>query len=231
VKWARGLRHGKAAAGLGTGWRLAFFAVLGGVMGTLLDSLHVLNNTAYYQNVWKFPLLDVAWYVPAEFATAGVIVGLVRPWFDVELRRRRSELPPAIVVLGMACLTVAWFASGWLTKECWSHGAAQCTSDPNALIATLLTFIGGGMWLIFDRTWQGALAALLTAGAGVTVELSLVALTGTYHYRQFDFWGVPKWLPPLYVVACVAVGNLGRFMKYSWKDEDSAPAVAGGEAA
>lgn len=220
--WLSKLRAKEACTGLSVGQRLAFFALLGGVMGTLLDAFHVLNETAYYDNFPKIPLLDVAFYVPIEFATAGVVVGLIRPWLDVELRRKRSELPPAIVLFGMIVLSGAWFGSGWLTAQCWVSQTPQCTSDPSALIATILTFIAGGMWLVFDRSWQGAFAALLTAGIGVTVELGLVELTGTYHYRHPDFWGVPKWLPSLYVVACVAVGNLGRFMKYSWKEEVAA---------
>ena len=47
-------------------------------MGTCLDALHVVNETATYQNVPKLPLLDVAFYVPFEFMAAGFTVHLVR---------------------------------------------------------------------------------------------------------------------------------------------------------
>lgn len=197
----------KPTRGLRADRRLLFFAALGAIVGTCLDALHVWNKTAGYENVWTFPVLDVAWYVPLEFTAAGIIVGMLRPELDEELQRKRSDLPTAQVISGLVCLVVAWAGSGVLTRA----------RIDNTLIAGALTTVAVGAWALLDKTWQGAVAALITAAIGVGVESGLVLWTGTYHYTVPDLFGaVPVWLPALYLIACVAVGNLGRFMKYSW---------------
>lgn len=181
-------------------------------MGTVLDALHVLNETAVYQGVARIPLLEVAFYVPLEFMAAGFTVGMLRPELDEELSRARSEQPLSHVLAGMGVLAAAWFASGWLTRlrvENWE-------------IAAVLWPVAALCWAAFDRTWQGAVAAVITAGIGVGVEAGLVK-SGTYRYLYPDFWGLPLWLPALYMIACVSVGNLGRFMKYSWDRERGEP--------
>ncbi len=181
-------------------------------MGTVLDSLHVWNRAASYPNVTTLPLLRVAWYVPIEFMFAGAIVGTVRPELDEELKRKPERISLVFVAFGLSALTLAWWATGALTNA----------GVPNSAIATLLTLAGAGTWAIFDGTRQGAIAAAITAFLGVSVETAIV-MTGTYKYTCPDLLGapgpeglVPQWLPGLYVVACVAVGNVGRFMKYSW---------------
>ena len=98
---------------------------------------------------------------------------------------------------------------------------------PNSAISSVLTLFALGMWAIFDSSRQGAVAATITAVSGVVVE-SLIVKTGTYRYSQPDLLGlVPQWLPSLYITACVAIGNLGRHMKYSWRpaEETQTPGV------
>jgi len=197
----------KPTDGLRADRRILFFALLGAVMGTCLDALHVLNETALYENVWKIPVLEVAWYVPLEFTAAGVVVGMLRPELDEELRRKRSDLAAVLVLAGFVWLVVAWAGSGLLTRA----------KVDNALIASLLSVIAVGTWAIFDKSWQGVVSAAITAAIGVGVEAALVSWSRTYRYTVPDLFGVvPVWLPPLYMIASVAVGNLGRFMKYSW---------------
>lgn len=197
----------KPRGGLRADRRLLFFALLGAVMGTALDALHVANETAGYEHVWLFPVLNVAWYVPLEFTVAGMVVGMLRPELDEELQRKRSDLPIAHSLWGLVCLVIAWAGSGLLTRA----------RVENTLIAGGLAVIAVGAWALLDKTWQGAVAAFITAAIGVGVETGLVLWTGTYHYTVPDLFGaVPVWLPALYLTACIAVGNLGRFMKYSW---------------
>lgn len=176
-------------------------------MGTLLDTLHVWNGAASYppEKVWTFPGLGVAWYVPLEFMVAGAVVVTVRPELDEGLDRAQTDIALNTVVWGLAGLTLAWWGSGYLT----SHGV------PSSAASSVLTLFALGMWAIFDSTRQGAIAAGITAVIGVAVE-SAIARTGTYRYTNPDLGLVPQWLPSLYITACVAVGNLGRYMKYSW---------------
>lgn len=208
----------KPVYGLATHWRLLFFAVLGATMGTLLDALHVYNGAAGYSGVRMLPVLNVAWYVPFEFATAGVVVGMLRPELDEELRRKRSDLPGWKVLLGMLILAAVWAASGLLGRAGLSNEATTAILLPISILT----------WWLFDRTPQGTVAALLTALVGILVESALVH-TETYHYTRPDFLGVPMWLPNLYLTACIAVGNLGRFLKYSWDRPSREPEDADDE--
>lgn len=205
LAWAWKMLHHKPRLGLRTDSRILFFVLLGGIAGTLLDALHVWNLTARYDNVWRIPYLNVAWYVPFEFTAAGVIVGMLRPELDEEMSRKRSDLSRGRVLFGVGCFFVAWAGSGLLTRA----------GVPDGYITLGLGTTAVGVWALSDRTWQGVAAAVLTAFLGVTVEAMLV-WQGTYYYTNPSLFGVPMWLPLLYLTACVAIGNLGRFLKYSW---------------
>lgn len=186
-------------------------------MGTLLDALHVCNRTASYPDVWTVPGLGVAWYVPLEFMLAGAVGVTVRPELDEGLKGSPSDVSRSALVFSLLGLTLAWWGSGYLTRQ----------GVPNSAISSVLTLFALGMWTIFDSSRQGAVAATITAVSGVVVE-SLIVKTGTYRYSQPDLLGlVPQWLPSLYITACVAIGNLGRHMKYSWRpaEETQTPGV------
>jgi hypothetical protein len=203
--WLLAVLLRKPVHGLRLKHRALIFGVLGLIVGTLLDAYHVYNGTAEYMNTVKIPVLDVAWYVPLVFAAGGLAVGLLRPELDEELQRKRSDLALRVVLLGLGSLVIAWAGSGLLTRE----------GVPNSEITLVLTMMAIATWAFFDRTYQGVMAALITAAAGVGVE-AMIVRTGTYRYIQADFIGVPAWLPSLYLTACVAGGNAGRFLKYSW---------------
>lgn len=223
MAWALAMLQHKPVHGLATHWRLIFFAIVGATMGTLLDAVHVWTGTAGYRGVAMVPVLNVAWYVPPEFAVAGMVVGMLRPELDEELSRPRSDLPGWQVLAGMLFLCAVWGSSGLLGRAGLS----------NTQITAILTPTAAAGWVAFDRTRQGVIAAILTAVVGVGVESALVQ-TGTYYYTRPDFLGVPSWLPSVYLTACGAVGNLGRFLKYSWDrppGEQDAPEAPRGEAA
>ncbi|MBK8255395.1 MAG: hypothetical protein IPK82_22390 [Polyangiaceae bacterium] len=204
--WLSAAIRRKPSGGLPLTIRAPFFALLGATMGTLLDSLHVLNGVAGYKNTTLIPIIKVAWWVPLEFATAGMVVGLLRPEFDEEFNRKRSDLPGWVVLAGMVSLVVVWGGSGLLSKAGLSNWAIAGILTPTAVV----------IWSLFDRTYPGAIAAVITAVIGVVVESGLV-YSETYFYTKPDiFSAVPVWLPSLYLTACVAVGNLGRYLKYSW---------------
>src|SRR5262245_57099325 len=105
--WAIAMVHRKPVHGLRLKNRALLLSILGLTAGTLLASLHVWNLTAAYTSVAKIPYLDVAWYVPVEFAIAGLAVGLLRPELDEELHRKRSDLPARQVILGLVILVIA----------------------------------------------------------------------------------------------------------------------------
>jgi hypothetical protein len=99
-----------------------------------------------------------------------------------------------MVMAGLLIFGILYFASGFLP------------------VSLKFYFILGGallIWLLFDRSWQGALLGLGTGLAGSCVEITLTHFD-YFHYTSPDRWGIPYWLPFLYVGASVAVGNLGR---------------------
>lgn len=211
--WLSRVRSGERGPGLRWDRRVLFFAFVGLVMGTCFDAFHVLTKTATYVDVWKFPYLEVAWYVPLEFTAAGIVVGMVRPVLDARFHGPNGRLVCLAIALGLGCLCIGWGGSGLLTPACWSDDAPKCWSDPNVPYLGFLLVLGVGGWVAFDRTWEGIVAALITAGIGVSIELALIHLDGSYRYLHADFHGVPIWLPALYIIACGSIGNLGRYLK------------------
>ncbi len=216
VAWLRRVLAGDKGAGLRWENRFLFFALLGLGMGTFFDAFHVFTSTAGYVHVPRIPLLDVAWYVPFEFTVAGVVVGMVRPVLDQRFDGPKSRLTCWKAVAGMVFFSLAWGGSGLLTPFCWLAADVVnpvCTADPNVPYLILLLVIGGAAWYAFDRTVEGVLVALFTAGIGVGVELFLIHVHGSYRYSHGDFHGVPSWLPALYIIAAGSIGNFGRFLK------------------
>lgn len=214
LRWLRRVRDGEPGRGLRYDRRALFFALLGLVMGTLFDTLHVWTGTAGYCHTLILPFLRVAWYVPIEFTVAGMLVGLARPEIDEEFQRKVSGLSAKSVLLGLGSFAFVWGVSGAFTPLCWDDtGAPRCTSNPNAVLVGLLVVAAGATWLVFDRTVEGVVMALVMGSIGVLVEAGIVKLTGTYHYTHPDFWGVPMWLPFIYTIAGGSIGNLGRFLK------------------
>jgi hypothetical protein len=63
-------------------------------------------------------------------------------------------------------------------------------------------------WLV-DRRPIGAMHALGAAIAGTGVEIALVQ-AGTFGYHEGPLFGVPLWLPLLYVCASYAVATVAR---------------------
>lgn len=202
-------------------WRLG---LLGLTLGTAADSAHVWTGTAEYIDVWTFPLLRVAWWVPGEFVAAGITIGLLQPVCDRIIRKLFPEshqrtyrrLSPERLALGLIGLAVLWFGSGLLTM-------ATC---PNEVIAAIGASACVGLWFLCDRRASDFITAPLTAAIGVGVEW-WITTTGKYHYLHtnveslhIESLPVPIWLPFLYVAASIGVGNLGRFYAFG---EDGVP--------
>jgi hypothetical protein len=59
-----------------------------------------------------------------------------------------------------------------------------------------------------ERGWQNLLLSFVTAITGTLIEMILVA-AGAFIYLHSDVFGVPYWLPCIYAIASLAVGDLG----------------------
>lgn len=225
LRWLRAVWAQEPTEGLRWDRRLLFWAIYGGTMGTVFDSIHVHTRTAGYGNTPLIPYLDVAWYVPIKFTVASVLIGMLRPELDEEFKREVSRLSGKSVLFGLACFWFAWGFTGLFTPYCWTGGGVgsavpQCTAHPNYVLFFVLGVIAVGTWWAYDKTLESIGVASTIAAIGVGVEVYLVNFRlpwgelPTYHYAHADFWGVPCWLPLIYVIAAGSLGNLARFLKY-----------------
>ena len=171
----------------------ACLALAGATAGTLLDVIHVRTGTTAYAAP---AFAGLAWWVPALFAAAGVAIGLSHAGLERALDVRRAAPTPPALLAGLAILGLAWVASG----------ALPCAYATTGLV---LAAVAVGVWWTLDRTALGVVLAVATAAVGTGVEAAL-AHAGVFHYLRPDMGPVASWLPWLYVVASVTVGNLGR---------------------
>ena len=174
-------------------WHVAWLAVAGAVLGTLLDGVHVTTATTRYAHPF---VLGLAWWVPGLFAGAALAIGFSHRLADRVVGR---DVRPGrrAVIAGLVVLLALWATSG-LVKPA---RAALVVLVP----ASLAT------WWALERTAVGLVLALATAAVGVGVEATL-ASRGVFSYVAPDAGRVASWLPWLYVAASVAVGNLARYL-------------------
>jgi hypothetical protein len=177
-------RWGKAAA---------ILAILGGTVGSALDALHVYTHTTQYTHP---DFLGIAWWVPPEFALAGVAIGLARPIWERLLLRPEPSRPAWNVGFGMAMFVLAYALSGLLPFD-WTTRSL------------VLVSIFGIVWGVCDRTPLGAFLAGSTAFLGTATEIALVRLD-LFSYLHPNLSVVAGWLPWLYTTAAISVGNLGK---------------------
>lgn len=175
------------------GKAVAVLALLGATVGTALDAVHVHTGTTQYTHPDFFGL---AWWVPPEFALAGVAIGLARPIWERLLLRPAPSRSRRSVAFGMAMFVLAYALSGLLPFD-WTTKSL------------VLVSIFGVVWGVCDRTALGAFLAGSTAFLGTATEIALVRLD-LFSYLHPNLSVVAGWLPWLYSTAAIAVGNLGK---------------------
>lgn len=170
---------------------LVVLAALGATLGVALDGIHThLGATSYTRPVlWR-----AAWWTPLIFAGA-FSVGLARPLLERLLRRPSPAPPPRVVLAAMACFVGAYFVT--------------VRPLPWPVTSALLLAVFAAAWWTFDRTAITLGICCAAAVGGPAVEALLVA-RGLFVHHQVLAFGVPGWLPFLYMVAGVALTTLAR---------------------
>lgn len=172
-----------------TRW-LGYF-LLGATAGSLLDGIHTHSGMTLYPTPWVWMM---AWWTPLVFGFAVVAIASNHLALDHAAPRTR---PSAVnVTLAIVTFVIAYFASGYLPLD-------------NPAKAVVLAAFAVGAWLAYDRSWQGAMMALVTGTLGPMFEVGMTHF-GLFQHLHPDVWGVPLWLCGLYGTASVAVGNLAR---------------------
>ena len=177
--------------------RTVILFLLGATLGTFGDWMHVMSHTLGYPN----PIAPIPWtgqpfWVPFLFGFAVLSTGQAhlasRSFFCIPPR----EVPFSTVITGAIAFLVLYGLSGSLP-----HNIGN--------IRDLVLSIGAlSIFIFFDRTIHGLMLGLITALIGTTVEILLTRL-GVFSYSPYfqNLFGVPTWLPWLYLAASVAIGN------------------------
>jgi hypothetical protein len=168
--------------------------LLGATLGSALDAIHThCGATEYPEPIF----LRMAWWTPLLFGAAFAI-GALRPWLDVILHLRPAPKPrPFQLGVTWAAFISAYFSSVLLLP--WPQ------------VSALLTLYFVIAWLASGRDRPTLLIAIAAAFLGPAVEAILVWRQAFVHL-QSTFFGVPGWLPFLYLNAAVALTTLARYL-------------------
>lgn len=168
-------------------WLAALAA--GSALCTLCDQVHVRTGVLAY----RVPALaGQAWWVPLVFvlaAGAGLALWAVLGRFDASVRRDLQSGPRDVWGTREAL-----FAAAWLVVIYGSSGFVQ--SRPHAAFAVYVALFMLRAWSL--RAPGVVTHALLFAAGGTAFEAALSA-TGAFWYTRPELFGVPVWLPGLYL--------------------------------
>lgn len=149
--------------------------MVGGIVGLLLDQIHVHYQVLYYPKPW---LWGQAWWVMPLFGATTLVVATGADWWI-------SRKPDAGRDEGLLEAAGMFLAAYWASGQWHQHPIGL--SIAYAIVLPLRT----------TRPSTLAFAGLLALG-GVLFEIGLSS-TGAFVYRFPDMFGVPLWLPGLYM--------------------------------
>ena len=198
--------------------RVGLLALLGALVATFCDAIHVYTKTLSYpdplwfgQAWWVFPLFFVAFALLA--VTYHVLVAA--PWLKLprEYSASSGEVMPFIEALVVFVLVYVLSGFG-------NH-------DPIFLgIFFLVTFVL--RWLAAPDRGFLLLVAVLLAVAGILTEGTLHQF-GLVAYREPEIYGVPWWLGGVYLHGAFLLREGMRFLVFSGSSDFSGVGIWDGE--
>jgi hypothetical protein len=162
--------------------RLAACFVLGAILGTSLDAIHVHGDVLVYHGA---TVADIGWWVPLQFGVIGLGVGLAIGLIE---RGAGVEEPPSWGVDRTVGELVLFAALYWSTSLVGAGDAAWLAAGLFAL---------AGLRLALAPTPGDWVYVVLAAVLGPLGE-ALVSATGIFEYHDDPLLGVPYWLPALW---------------------------------
>jgi hypothetical protein len=169
------------------------FFLVGAVLGTFLDQLHVRAGIISYA---RPALFGQAVWVPLLFGGAAVGLG----YLHRKIRRLMHENPSyesAALARDFALFAAAYVLSAFAPLPTW---------------ALLLLFVSGYALrvVLLRESPHRIVHAIACASIGVVWE-SLITDQGAFTYHHPDVLRVPFWLPGLYLHAAPFLGGLDDF--------------------
>jgi len=172
---------------------LLVLLAFGATIGTLLDAMHTFGGATEYLHPF---VLRTAWWVPLLFMSAYGFGGFLYAlgWDKLAGPARWPSWGEAIGgVVGFAAL---YAVSAFL---------------PASNVIKLVLLLSGAiaLWLWLDRSWQGIALGVVAAFCGPFTEFVLWRL-GLFRHLAPDLFGLPMWLPALYLAAGPSFGQFAR---------------------
>ena len=162
--------------------RLAACFLVGAVLGTALDAIHVHNGVLVYHGA---TIGDIGWWVPLQFGVVGALVGLAIPVIERSVGVAEPPTWRVDQVVGELMLFAVLYLSTALVSA----------DDAGWLTAGLFALAGVRLALV---PTQGDWAYVLLAAVLGPLGEAAVSATGVFEYVDPDFLGIPYWLPALW---------------------------------
>ncbi|NVM29520.1 MAG: hypothetical protein HWN65_11830 [Candidatus Helarchaeota archaeon] len=178
----------------------------GAALGQAIDIAYPMNGALHYHwPTWEWASLgiEICWWIPLLYGTAGAILVVTYPLFDRRRRQKpRGGLNPSwgFTLGNIGIFVVQWWMGPYLHSLGVPTVGIFFFTVPTALL----------VWWVFDNTGGGLLMCLVTATIGPMIEITLINGFNLYSYTSPDVFGIPLWILGAYMCGAPANGNLGR---------------------
>ncbi len=170
--------------------------LLGALVGTVLDAFLVYNGVKVYSSP---DILGVSWWSPFLIGLGFIIIGYADPFLLPLLGYIRPAFPLTVSLRG-----ISWLFLVYVLIEVGLEAHLQT----GQLLIVLVLY-----YLLAEKHWQQLLLAIVVAITGTLIEMILVS-SHVFSYHTPDVFGVPFWLPLLYICASLSIGDIGRTLLY-----------------
>lgn len=171
----------------------AWLFLLGATVVTVFDGFHTHSGSTEYAN----PVFAMAaWWTPLLFGSAVLGLGAVYARLHPKLGGPREIASAERLAIGFVVFGCLYFASGYL---------------PASNVVKLAVLVAGAaaLALLLDKSSAAWILAIGAAVIGPSFEIGLTHAGGFRHMHP-DLWGIPMWLPGLYLAAAFSLGGIAR---------------------
>ncbi len=178
--------------------------LLGFFLAPLGDMMHVATKTTSYPEGYGIYLLGIPWWVFPFFGFSGAIIAFCNDLIDSKFfgrEKRLGETTPFLAYFGASLFIISYLLTGLLSFN---------PPIVHLVVGTMAVLF----WFFLDKTFAGFLLGIGTSIVGTSVEIFLV------HNQIFSYlppnntlFGVASWLPWLYFILSIGLGNFFRYQE------------------